>query len=576
MGYTVRMPQLGMTMEEGVVVEWSVDEGEQFSEGDVIAVIESEKTTNDVEAREDGVIVEQFVELKEAVEPGDPIAYVGEEGEAVPDEIRAEVSGDSSVADETNEAGEVQEESAEALDGGGSAVSVAEENVSPRARSYAAEQDLDDEPLADLDGTGPDGAVIEQDVVEAVGAGAFEEGTQAPAGGAAIPSTDVDGRGIYEEREGTQIRQSVAHQMTISADQAPQVTLNRNVPVESLLDLKERLAEDRNLDFSISDFLIKAVTNALEEHPEFNAVYEDGVHKLAANINVAVAVDLDGGLVTPVLHGISDLSLAEINAARTTLVERTQAREYTGDDLADGTFTITNLGHFGVESFDPLLNVPEVGILGVNAITHEATADGGTERCIGLSLTFNHRPNDGADAARFLDTLTTELEHPLGLLTLGRGGRDTEQSEDGGTFREVDGEVEGPRQARVTSEGGMRATVQSRRFEWDVDEPEESGGDDTAPNPVEQFLGSLSSCFTLFINRIAERRDVEIDEVEVTANAGPEHDAIERIDVEVRVVTESDEQMVNRVVQTAERACYVNRVMSEELERSLSVTVERP
>lgn len=577
MGYTVRMPQLGMTMEEGVVVEWPVDEGDAFSEGDVIAVIESEKTTNEVTAREDGVLLERFVDFEEPVEPGDPIAYVGDADEEVPGEVREEIPSESGSVEAAATSETAQERGASR----GTAGSLAtRQRVSPRARAYAAEADFDSDDFGELDGSGPDGAVIERDVIEAVESAALEGETASKGGTEAAPVTpgasDATGeRAIYEEREGTRLRRSIARQMTASAERAPQVTLNRTVSVEALLDLKARLVTDRNLELSISDFLLKAVARTLREHPEFNAIYEDGTHKLAANVNVGIAVDLDGGLVTPVLRGIDELSIAEINAARSDLVERVQANDYTGDDLANGTFTVTNLGHFGVESFDPLLNVPEVAILGVGTIAHEPTGDGETERCIGLSLTFDHRPNDGADAARFLDTLADELEHPLRLLSLGRGGGSTETTDER-AFLERDDALEGERRAKAVSEGDMKATVRSRRFEWSAGEPEERGGDDSAPTPVEQFLGSLCSCLALMIGTIADRRDVEIAHVEVEADAEPEHDPIERIDVDVRIVSDDDESIVERVVQTAERACYVNRAVNEDLDRSLSITVEAP
>ncbi|MFC7239705.1 2-oxo acid dehydrogenase subunit E2 [Saliphagus sp. GCM10025317] len=569
MGYTVRMPQLGMTMEEGVVVEWSVND-EEFESGDVVAVIESEKTANDVEAREGGVLLERFVDLDEPVEPGAPIAYVGEPGASVPDEILAELEGDDGEGDDEEPTDGEPATTTESA-GGGAALAV-EGKVSPRARTYARDNDLDvdESALATLNGSGPDGAVVERDVIDAV-----EAGTLGEAGEPAVPDAPTaTGRGIYEERQGSQLRRSVARQMATSAEQAPQVTLNRSASVESLLALKDRLSADRDLQVSLTDFLLKAVARTLRDHPEFNAVYEGGVHKLAANVNVGVAVDVDDGLVTPVLDQVDELDLAGINAARSELVDRVQSREFTMEDLSDGTFTVTNLGHFGVETFDPLLNVPEVAILGVGTITQQPTGDGDVEPHIGLSLTFDHRAVDGADAAKFLETLADELEHPTRLLLLG-GASSNESADRTGAFRERADELEGRRRTRTVSDGSMRGTVQSRRFEWDVDEPEDHGGDDTAPTPVEQFLGSLSSCLTLMIGSIAERRDVEIDQVEVEVDAEPDHDAIERLEVDITVTSPADESDVERVVQTAERACYVNRIVSDDLDQSMTITVEQ-
>lgn len=558
MGYAVRMPQLGMTMEEGIVVEWRADVGEPVAAGEVVAVIESEKTTNDVEAREDGTVVERFVDEEVPVEPGHPIAYVGEDGESVPDEIRAELAGDSS-SDGTDDGSKPAT---------ATTVDTSRDDrrkVSPRARSYAAENDVS---LAGIEGTGPDGAVIERDVIAAAEGGTGREEATATE---AAPTGEVVGRGIYEERTQSQMRRTVAERMTASAREAPQVTLNRRIPVEDVFEVKDRLEADRDVDVSLTDFIIAAVVDAVEEYPEFNAVYEDGVHRLAGNVNVGVAVDVENGLVTPVIRGVNRLTLEEINRERTRLVSRVLDGEYTGDDFADGTFTISNLGHFDVDSFDPILNPPEVAILGVGAVRTELDPESlEPVRTLGLSLTFDHRAVDGADASRFLGAIADALSRPLGLVTLG------EQADSTGSFREVAGTATRERVATASLEEGMQATVRSRRFEWDVDEPPKHGGEDTAPSPVEQFLGSLSSCLTLMISNIADRRDVELEDVDVTAQAAPEEGRIERIDVEVDIVSGADEQLVSRVVQTAERACFVNQVVDDDLERSLELTVTAP
>lgn len=606
MGYVVRMPQLGMTMEEGVVVEWRYDEGEEFSEGDVIGVVESEKTTNDVEAREDGVFLEKFVDLEEGVGPGDPVAYVGEPGEEVPEDVREEAaamgedgaSGGAEVDEGTGTAaGAEGAASADASSAGGAGGSAAvEAKVSPRARAYARDNDLPQDGLDSLDGSGPDGAVIERDVIEAAESGAFAE-TPAAGPGASVSggdtagSVDVDGRGIYEQREGSRLRQAVAERMTASAREAPQVTLNRRVPVDDLLALKDGLAEDRGLDLSLSDFLVAALVEAIEEYPEFNGVYEDGVHKLAGNVNVGFAIDVDDGLLTPVIKGADRRSLTGIAEERSRLVEATLSGEHTHDDLSDGTITITNLGHFDVETFDPIINPPQIAILGVGAIREEydPEADEAVSK-LSLSLTFDHRAVDGADTARFLDAIADALLHPLRLLTLGgtdgQAAGTAEQSEGGeggastgdqrGTFRELDSPATEERAAQVHSEAGMHATVRSRQFEWDVDEPADVGGEDTAPNPVEQFLGSLGSCLSLTFRNMAERRDVPVDSVEVEVEASPEDGLIQEIEVSVTVVSEADESDLERVLQTAERACYVNQAIDDEIERSMSLTVQSP
>lgn len=590
MGYVVRMPQLGMTMEEGVVVEWPVDAEAEFAAGDVIAIVESEKTTNDVEAREDGCILERFVEIDEPVGPGDPIAYVGEPGESVPDDLSAE-----SEADGEDEADAAEAESATADSRAGDAASaqagaaaegVADAKVSPRARSYAREHDIAEQALADLAGTGPDGAVVEADVVaaaddlaggtavqsHAAGAGpGVERAASQPAASAASP-VSVSGRGIYDERGDRGLRRTIAERMTEST-KAPQVTLNRRVSVDAMLDTKDQLAADRGLELSVTDFLLVAVVDALTDHPELNGIYEDGRHKLAGNVNVGVAIDVEDGLLTPVIKGADRRTTTELREERQRLVSLAQSGEYTMDDLSDGTFTVTNLGHFDVDSFDPILNPPQVGILGVGGIRSRYDPESGESvRELGLSLTFDHRALDGADAARFLDSLADGLAHPLRLISFGRqpgSGAD-------GPFRETDAGPDGDRVATAGSDGGMQATVRSRRFEWRADEPEDAGGADTAPTPVEQFVGSLSSCLTLMLGHMADRQDVDLDDVTVTAQAHPPEGRIERIAVDVEVVSDAAEAAVERVVEMAERACYVNQLVDDDVERETTTTIRSP
>lgn len=573
MGYVVRMPQLGMTMEEGVVVEWEMDIGEEFEEGDIIAVVESEKTTNEVVARESGQFLEHFVEPLENVEPGDPIAYVGEEGESVPDDLDIEddsevdaPSGDDGASSDVNRTSEATESGTVATVG-------SETKVSPRARSYARANGIDESAIASLEGSGPSGAVVEQDVIEVADDIAVDDrpAQDSTTKLAASEEVTVSGRDIYQERGHSGLRSTIADRMTQS-NEAPQVTLNRRANVSSLLDLKNQLEADRGLKLSVTDFLLSAVVNALREHPAFNGIYEDDIHKLAGNVNIGVAVDIEDGLVTPVIDGADSRTITELREERQRLVSLVQSGEYTMDDLSDGTFTVTNLGHFGVETFDPLLNPPQVGILGVGDIrsSYAPEADE-TRKEIGLSLTFDHRAVDGADAARFLATLVDELEHPLRLLPF---GRNRTQKDDNGPFNETSTGPEGDRIATTELEDGMQAAVRSRHFEWAVDEPEEQGGDDTAPSPVEQFVGSLSSCLTLMINHMADRREVELDDVTVTAQAHPPEGRIERIDADIRVVSDADKENVKQVVEMAERACYVNQVIDSDVDRDLSITVE--
>lgn len=538
MGYVVRMPQLGMTMEEGIVAEWAIDEHDTVAAGELVAIVESEKTTNDLEAREDGVLREQLVGLDQPVPPGTPIGFIGAENDPIPDDVYDEA--------ESAKASRPTTDTIEPEMSSVSSTSISREGrVSPRARSYADTHDIDPGILANLDGSGPGGAVIERDVMSARESGTLDQVH------AAVFT-------VAEERSMVGLRGAVADRMTRAAS-VPQVTLNRSAQIDTLLTIKSKLESEHGLDVSIEDFVVAASARALDAHPSFNGTFEQGVHRIAEDVDVGIAVDVDRGLLTPVLRQVDGLALSEIASSRRDLVSRVLAGDYAEEDLMGGTFTITNLGHFSVESFDPLINVPQVAILGVGTIT----TDGEQMKSLGLSLTFDHRPNDGADAARFLDTIVDLLEDPSSLLDTPKAALSPDPEP-----------LEGDRRARATSHSGMQAEVQSRSFTWSADEPEDTGGDNTAPTPVEQFLGSLAACLSLTIRIIASRRDVPLDEVTVNVSGSPDEGAIEAIDVEVDIRSSADEETLERVVETAERACYVSRVISEEIERSLRLTVE--
>lgn len=546
MGYVVRMPQLGMTMEEGMVVEWLVEGDETFEAGDPIVLIESEKTTNEIEAREPGVMLERYVDREQGVPPGTPIAFVGEPGESVPEGIEMGVEDEEEQGTNERIEGTVEKTLQDR------ARPSAEMKISPRAQSYATEHGIDQQMLFDLSGTGPDGAIVEADVIEFANAGAIE--------------TAGTGRDITDSRQLTSLRRSIAERMTQSATDVPQVTLNRSISMSAVVALKTRLAVDRDLDLSLTDFILKAVANAIDDHPEFNAIFEDATLHLADNVNIGIAVDIEGGLVTPVIHGVDQLELEEINRTRKQLVQRVQTGDFTMDDMADGTFTVTNLGHFGIDSFDPLLNVPEVAILGLGRLHENVDAEQMT-----FSLTFDHRAVDGADAARFLHTLAEELAHPTRLLTVNSTGSQGKQS----SFIERSDELEGPRLVQASLEEGLAATLRTRRFEWLADEPEEAGGTDRAPTPVEQFLASLASCLTLTVEIVAERREISLEDVNVTVSAEPEHGSIERLVIDIEVVSDGDEADLHRVVKTAERGCPVSRLVDTGIERDVSITIRR-
>lgn len=215
-------------------------------------------------------------------------------------------------------------------------------------------------------------------------------------------------RTVREERSLSKMRQTIASRLQESYQNAVHVTVSREVDVEELLRATETADARLDADVSVFDLLLCALSATLDDHPAFNATFEDGTHRLYEEHNVATAVDIEAGLVAPVVRDVGSKSLAEVTAERRRLTETVQSGEYAMSDLRGGTFTVTNLGTLGVDSFTPVINPPEVAILGVNRIRERALrGDGGVEfrRQMNVDLSFDHRVVDGADAARFLDTL---------------------------------------------------------------------------------------------------------------------------------------------------------------------------
>ncbi|MEF8842894.1 MAG: 2-oxo acid dehydrogenase subunit E2 [Haloarculaceae archaeon] len=535
MGYVIRMPQMGMSMEEGTVVEWSVEEGESVATDDVLCVVESEKTAADVEAREAGVLRRVLVPEGGVVEPGTPIGIL-----AAPDEdLAAYIEGIDDAALEADvESDSGDETVATATDDPASATGSGREvRASPGARQAAEEAGLD---LAGVEGTGPQGVITEGDVERVIEAG---RGAGATAGASGRAE-----RTVVESRELSGMQRTIAERLGESYREAVHVTLGREYDATTLRDVASA-AGDAGVEVALTDLLVKAVGGTLGEFPAFNALFEDGEHRLIEEVNVALAVDVEEGLVTPVIGDVRSKSAEAVNRERAELTERVRSGEFTMDDLEGGTFTVSNLGLFGVDHFDPVIDPPQIAILGVGRVRDDGTMT--------LSLSFDHRVVNGADAARFLDALVDRLTDGATL----RGYADAAVS-----FPAADGDV---RTARVRTGSGLSGTYRAAGTEVPFDEPESMGGSGTAPDPVEHLLGALGSCLSLSVRTMADRDDVTVREIEASVEGAPEHGPLESVAVELALETDVDAEDVERVLTRAERACYVARSLSDELDVSV-------
>ena len=436
MSYVVRMPKLGVEMETGIVIAWHVDEDEAISADDLIAEIESEKSLAEVEAREDGVLRRVYLNVDDEAPPGAPMGIIAGAEEDI-SELEATV--ESELGDDTTtESGGTRDVDDEAGTVEDSAGGSEPDEGAPTASSGAGGSDTDDVVVDDgtagaaaagggqsggeaVAATTPDGTVkttpkakhraaeLGVEVATVQGTGVQDSVTAADVERAASAGTGE--RTVRETREFTGMRRTIADRLGQSYREAVHVTVDREVDVERMFAAADAA------DVSITDMILQGVSETLAEHPDFNGTFDADAetHTLYEEHNIGLAVDVDGGLVTPVLSDIRSKTLAEISAARSAMTERVLEDEFTAEDLSGGTFTVSNLGVFGSDSFTPIINPPEIAILGINRVTERAVQiDRGIEfsRHVTFSLTFDHRVVDGADAARFLTTLDERLQEP--------------------------------------------------------------------------------------------------------------------------------------------------------------------
>ena len=396
MATEIKLPRLGQGMESGTIVRWLKSEGEPVEKGEPLYELDTDKVTQEVEADASGVLLRIAVEEGE-VEVGRTIALIGKEGESVPDEAPAPAPEEPAKPEAKRAAPAAQtlQQTVARSDGrGGGRI-----KASPLARRIARERGVE---LSSLQGTGPEGRIVAEDV---------ERAAAAPAPAAAVPAPPFEAEVVPL----TSLRRTVARRMT-EAWQAPAFQISMSADMTRALAIRARLVERGDTPKpTISDLLTKVSAAALMRHREVNALYEGDAVRLLASADIGMAVATERGLLVPVIRGCERLTIPEIAAARADLVERARSGKLQQADLEGGSFTISNLGMYGVEQFVAVLNPPQAAILAVGAVQETPVArDGAVEirPLMTMTLTCDHRSVDGATAADFLRTLKTFLEEP--------------------------------------------------------------------------------------------------------------------------------------------------------------------
>ena len=438
MATIVVMPQLGNSVESCIIVEWMIAEGDTVAVDQTLASIETDKSTMEVPSTAAGTVLKLLWEEGDEVPVKDPLIIVGEPGE----DISGLVPGaDAAPADAApaEQASAPEQVAAPAF-----ATERATGAVSPRARALAASHGVDASAITE--GSGPHGRVIERDVAAAIAAGPVLTSAARAAGVSATEGTGIGGRvSVADEGRAAEaapaaavaapagadypgaststplkgVRKVVAKRMTESLTSTAQLTLNTTANAAGILAMRKKV---KNADealglnkITLNDLVCFAVSRTLLKYPVFNAHLEDGVLTEFEQVHLGFACDTPRGLLVPVIRSAQALGLKAFSDEAKRLAGGAIDGSLSPEFLSGGTFTVSNIGSFGIETFTPVINLPQTAILGVGAITPRPTvaADGsiGVEQRLNLSLTIDHQVIDGADGARFLRDLVAAIEN---------------------------------------------------------------------------------------------------------------------------------------------------------------------
>jgi len=384
----VIMPALSPAQETGILIEWFKEEGDLIEKGEPLMEVETDKANVEVEATTTGILANITVNLGDEIPVGKVIALILADGESAPESKKEYSSSETKVSEE--DTAQLQTTISNPLDPSAN-LPTNKIVASPKVRQYAKKEGID---LSFIKGSGPNGVILMEDVLVNQSSTETEEND--------IPTS-----------KGWRL---MADRLTESWSSAPHFNLVRHLDVSNLVTYKKQVQEKNSNRLTYTDLLIKLVSISLKEHPRINASWIDNKIVKNSEINVGLAVDFDGGLIVPVIHKTDELSLGEITNRRKDLITRTQAGKLRSGDLDRGTFTISNLGMFDVDSFNAIINPPQAAILAVGRIVDKVVPVDGlpaVRPILTLNLSFDHRVVDGVRGAEFLQTLSNLIQNPL-------------------------------------------------------------------------------------------------------------------------------------------------------------------
>src|SRR5262245_24251628 len=427
MAITFGMPSLGHTMEKGKIIEWLKHEGDAIAKGEPLVVIETDKVITEVESPAEGVVLRIVVPSEEERPIGALLAVLGAQGEQVSEVELQQMLGPAAVQAPAVPAAVVAPASMTATRADAAARDGGERlKISPIARKLADELGLD---ASTIQGTGPGGRITKDDVLRVAEAAKTAApaaapviptpAAPAPASAATAPAPARGRLGVSSTIPLRGMRGRVAERMFQSWNTIPRVTEVMQVDMSATVAFREAMLgqweQQYGLRISLNDMITKAVAMALRRQPRLNATLEDQEVRLHDSVNVGIAVNLDEGLIVPVIFNADQKDLGQIAQEGRELAEKARAGRLQLDEISDGTFTITNLGTTGIELFTPIINPPQVAILGVGMVQRRPIVVGDAlaiRPSVYLSLVFDHRAVDGVPAANFLQEVQRLLEKP--------------------------------------------------------------------------------------------------------------------------------------------------------------------
>ena len=424
----ITMPRLSDTMEEGTVASWLKQEGDEVEEGDILAEIETDKATMEFESFYSGTLLHIGIEEGDGAPVDALLAIIGPEGTDVSAFLDQAKSGkkssgkkkssskeDASAKEESSSEDKKEESSSSSSNDGGRIF------ASPLAKKMAEEKGID---LNNVDGSGENGRIVKKDIEnfkpsKKSAPAAKKEEKSSEASAPAVQTYTPAGEESFEEIKNSQMRKTIAKRLSESKFNAPHYYLTIEVDMENAMASRKQINEMPDVKVSFNDMVIKASAMALRKHPQVNSTWSADNMKIAKHIHMGVAVAVDEGLVVPVLKFADQMQMTQIGANVKDLAGKARNKKLQPKEMEGSTFTVSNLGMFGIQEFTSIINQPNSAILSVGAIVEKPVVKNGAivvGHTMKLTLACDHRTVDGATGAQFLQTLRTYLENPVTML----------------------------------------------------------------------------------------------------------------------------------------------------------------